>query len=74
MSTCTRSLFAILNNILTHASSAIAADFNKDGKIDFADFVLFAQAYGSAEGFYDLDGNGVVDFADFFKFVDAFRS
>ena len=50
------------------------ADFNGDGRIDFVDFFLFADAYGGTDARFDLDGNGTVDFADFFKFVDAFGS
>ena len=51
-----------------------ATDFNGDGKTDFVDFFLFADAYGGTNAKFDLDGNGTVDFADFFKFVDAFGS
>ncbi|MCY3765707.1 MAG: hypothetical protein OXH06_09790, partial [Gemmatimonadetes bacterium] len=51
-----------------------ATDFNGDGKTDFVDFFLFADAFGGTNPRFDLDGNGVVDFADFFKFVDAYGS
>ncbi len=51
-----------------------ATDFNGDGKTDFADFFLFADAYGGTDAKFDLDGSGTVDFADFFKFIDAFGS
>ena len=47
-------------------------DFNGDGKTDFVDFFLFADAYGGTDPRFDLDGSGTVDFVDFFKFVDAF--
>ena len=47
-------------------------DFNGDGRTDFVDFFLFADAYGGTDPRFDLDGNGTVDFADFFRFVDAF--
>ena len=50
-----------------------AADFNGDGAVDFADFVLFARAYGSADMRFDLDGNGTVGFGDFIAFVNAFE-
>ena len=49
-----------------------STDFNGDGRTDFADFFLFADAYGGTNAKFDLDGSGTVDFADFFKFVDAF--
>ena len=59
----------------TFTAEALAtADFNGDGKTDFVDFFLFADAYGGTDPRFDLDGNGIVDFADFFKFVDAFGS
>ena len=51
-----------------------ATDFNGDGRTDFADFFLFADAFGGTNAKFDLDGSGTVDFADFFKFVDAFGS
>ncbi len=54
------------------AAAAAATDFNGDGKTDFVDFFLFAEAFGGTDASFDLDGNGRVDFADFFKFVDAF--
>ena len=56
------------------AEAQATADFNGDGKTDFVDFFLFADAYGGTDARFDLDGNGTVDFADFFKFVDAFGS
>ena len=49
-------------------------DFNDDGKTDFVDFFLFADAYGGTDAKFDLDGSGTVDFVDFFQFVDAFDS
>ncbi len=55
-------------------TTSAVTDFNGDGKTDFIDFFLFADAYGGTNPRFDLDGNGVVDFADFFKFIDAFGS
>lgn len=55
-------------------SGQTATDFNGDSNTDFADFFLFADAYGGTDARFDLDGNGTVDIADFFKFVDAFGS
>ena len=54
------------------ASGQTATDFNGDGKTDFVDFFLFADAYGGTDARFDLDGSGTVDFVDFFQFVDAF--
>ena len=52
----------------------VTADFNGDGRVDFADFFEFVDAFGGTDPRFDLDGNGIVDFADFFEFVDAFGS
>ena len=61
-------------SIGTTGATTAATDFNGDGRTDFVDFFLFADAYGGNDARFDLDGNGTVDFADFFKFVDAFGS
>jgi hypothetical protein len=53
-------------------------DFNRDSRVDFSDFFMFADAFGKqsgAPGFvaaFDLDADGRVDFSDFFLFVDTF--
>ncbi|MEE3232955.1 MAG: Ig-like domain-containing protein [Candidatus Latescibacterota bacterium] len=47
-------------------------DFNSSGTIDFEDFFLFADAFGSRDRKYDLDRSGAVDFSDFFIFADNF--
>ena len=53
-------------------------DFNDDGSVGFADFVLFAQRFGLREGDagydakYDLDENGAIGFGDFVIFANAF--
>ena len=61
----------------TTAGSTADPDFNDDGSVGFADFVLFAQQFGLREGDtgydakYDLDEDGAVGFGDFviFDFV-----
>ena len=61
------------------ASKAIATpDFDSDGTVSFADFLLFVEQFGFSqedEGYqarFDLDGNGVIGFGDFLIFVNAF--
>ena len=54
----------------------LRGDFNDSGTVDFQDFFLFADAFGS-DGLgpnapFDLDADGDVDFADFFAFADTF--
>ena len=53
-------------------------DFNGDGTIGFADFLLFAAQFGLNRGDagydarYDLDGDGSIGISDFLIFVNAF--
>lgn len=51
-----------------------AADFNKDGFLDFSDFDDFVTTFeaGSASG--DFNGDGFLDFTDFDDFVIAFET
>ena len=58
----------------------LSADFNNDGQIDFADFFLFVDQFGTTEEDdnwdprYDLEINRSIDFQDFFVFSDQFGS
>ena len=53
-------------------------DFNGDGTVGFADFIIFAAAFGSTSADadfdprFDLDGDGTVGFGDFVIFSRAF--
>ncbi len=53
-------------------------DFDGDGAIDFADFLLFVAQFGFSEddeGYearFDLDGDGIIGFGDFLIFANAF--
>ena len=53
-------------------------DFSGDGRVDFADFLLFVQRFGLSEGDeeydakYDLDSDGTIGFGDFLIFASAF--
>ena len=54
------------------------ADFDGSGQVDFADFLLFAKAFGSEAGDvdfetrFDLDGDGRIGFNDFIRFAREF--
>lgn len=53
----------------------LAGDFNADGKVDFKDFLLFAQNFGKKGGDsvrFDLNSDGVVGFTDFLLFAAEF--
>ena len=54
------------------ARSLISGDFDGDGKVDFTDFFVFADAFGGSDPMFDLDSSGKVDFSDFFLFADNF--
>ena len=64
--------WSAVRTVMTLVRGPASTDFNSDGRTDFIDFFLFADAFGGTDARFDLDGNGRVDFADFFKFVDAF--
>ena len=55
-----------------------ASDFSGDGKVDFSDFLTFAQNFGKKTGDVDfnaridLDGDGTVGFSDFLIFAQNF--
>jgi len=57
---------------VSHGQTATDADFDSDGEVGFADFLLFAGAFNSIESKFDLNGNGTVDFPDFVFFAQVF--
>lgn len=57
---------------LTATRPEVGPDFNGDGVVNFADFSLFAESFGSTDVRFDLDGSGIVDFADFFILAESF--
>lgn len=60
------------------ATSGVSADFNGNGRVDFDDFFLFAEAFGRRRGEagfdarFDLSADGAIDFDDFFIFAERF--
>ncbi len=60
------------------AYSLTATDGNGDGNVNFADFLTFADKFGSRLGQerYDprCDLNGEIGFSDFLIFADSFGS
>jgi len=47
-------------------------DFDRNGQVDFTDFLAFVSAFGGTHPDFDLDGSGRVDFADFLVFAASF--
>ena len=62
----------------TGPESAVASDFDGDGRVEFADFIAFAGAFGRSSGDeqfdagFDLDGDDTVGFGDFVIFAGNF--
>ncbi len=50
------------------------ADFNRDGDIDFFDYLDFVDAFSSWAPMADFNSDGDVDFFDYLDFVDRFSS
>ena len=56
----------------------LTPDFNRDGKVNFTDFLAFAGQYGTRQGdgryeaTYDLDSDGEIGFGDFLIFSSSF--
>ena len=56
----------------------VSVDFDGDGQVDIADFLLFVEVFGtqSEQGNfdpkYDLDNNGIIGIPDFLIFVNAY--
>ena len=61
-----------ISGVVQPLSVEVKSDFDSNGIIEFADFLLFVSAFGSSEAQYDIDGNGSVDFPDFLLFVSVF--
>ncbi|MAG45531.1 MAG: hypothetical protein CMH63_02035 [Nanoarchaeota archaeon] len=63
---------------LCYGVYALSGDFNSDCKVDFQDYVLFAQGYSkfmedrTYDGRFDLDGDGQILFSDFAIFARGF--
>ena len=62
-------LWIALSAGMSRAQTVTAADYDGNGVVDFPDFLMFAQAYGTDRSAYNLDGQGTVDFADFLMFA-----
>ena len=65
-------------SVVLHLAAPPSPDFDGSGRVDFADFILFASAFGHREGGgqyrgkYDLNGDGYIGFEDFVTFAGSF--
>lgn len=57
---------------VTPPPAAILGDGDGNGVVDFADFLMFAAAFGKADPQWDFDGSATVDFPDFITFAGNF--
>ena len=73
-------VFVVLFLFGSSAEGNGSSDFNGDGAVDIADFLLFIQSFGSSRGDakydakYDLNGDGDVNMSDFVSFINAFNA
>ena len=65
----------VAGSITVDGGSHLLADFNGDCVVNFFDFVIFAESFGSTEGdpdwnpIFDLNSDGRVGFSDFLIFI-----
>ena len=68
------------DGIVWIAEGPLAADFDHDGRVGFADFILFVTRFDTQAGEpefrqqFDLTRDGVVNLSDFLSFTEAFGS
>ncbi len=55
-------------------ASAISCDFDADGRLDFSDFTIFVNAFGSGDMRFDLDADGRIGFGDFLHFAKVYEA
>jgi len=65
-------VFAVAKIVKKEVPNVITGDFDGDEVVDFQDFFLFADHFGTQNTKFDLDSGGLVDFQDFFLFADHF--
>ena len=54
-------------------SLSIIGDFNRDKRVDFQDFLIFAELYNTSDVNADFDKDGTVSFSDFLFFIENFK-
>ncbi len=54
------------------SDKVLLGDFDGDNEVEYDDFFIFADLFGSADPDADFDGDGTVGYADFFFFADQF--
>ena len=68
----------VFNSMSVVQGDPPSPDFDRDGTVDFTDFIVFARAFGKSwadedfEPWFDLDLDGEVGFSDFLIFGKAF--
>ncbi len=68
-----RAMFMLtISGVVQPLSVEAKSDFDGDGVVGITDFLLFVEAFGSANSQFDIDGDGVVGITDFLLFVEAF--
>ena len=70
----TRGQFSLLGGFLAglDAPPFCPADFNRDGTVDFFDYLDFVSAFADEDPTADFNGDAIVDFFDYLDFAQAF--
>ena len=69
------SILAFCNPTVSAQTEPVTDRFDTDrnGSVDFADFLEFAHVFGSQDETFDIDTSGEVDFADFLAFAQVYN-
>lgn len=62
----------LVGTVVSRGPADPRADFDGNGRVDFSDFLAFADAFGGIDVRFDLDASGRVDFDDFLALSQAF--
>lgn len=67
-----RAVWSVATITWESVAGPLRGDFDGNDKVDFDDFFLFADGFGTDNPLLDLNEDGIVGFDDFFLFADNF--
>ncbi len=63
---------AAIQWVMDHFAVVCVADLNRDGVVDFGDYLEFLNLFDATDPRVDLNHDGVVDFGDYLEFLNLF--
>lgn len=60
--------------VLKPRGASCSADFNRDGTLDFFDYLDFVDGFSGNAAAADFNGDGIIDFFDYLDFVDSYQA